>query len=127
MKVRNDFVTNSSSSSFILARKPGVNDKQKEAIIQYVENHLLGEEILSPDSPEEEIQKVFQEYYEFEEDEDRQQEVRKRLEEGKSIYAGQISFEECDYSYADLFQHIWQIMEEYSDGGFEAIKDDLSY
>ncbi len=126
MKVRNDFVTNS-SSSFILARKPGVNDKQKEAIIQYVENHLLGEEILSPDSSEEEIQKVFQEYYEFEEDEDRQQEVRKRLEEGKSIYAGQISFEECDYSYADLFQHIWQIMEKYSDSGFEAIKDDLSY
>ena len=126
MKVRNDFVTNS-SSSFILARKPGVNDKQKEAIIQYVENHLLGEEILSPDSSEEEIQEVFQEYYEFEEDEDRQQEVRKRLEEGKSIYAGQISFEECDYSYADLFQHIWQIMEEYSDSGFEAIKDDLSY
>ncbi len=126
MKVRNDFVTNS-SSSFILARKPGVNDKQKEAIIQYVENHLFGEEILSPDSSEEEIQEVFQEYYEFEEDEDRQQEVRKRLEEGKSIYAGQISFEECDYSYADLFQHIWQIMEEYSDSGFEAIKDDLSY
>ncbi len=54
MKVRNDFVTNS-SSSFILARKPGVNDKQKEAIIQYVENHLFGEEILSPDSSEEEI------------------------------------------------------------------------
>ena len=38
-----DFVTNSSSSSFILARNEHLNEKQKDKIIEYVEKTFLGE------------------------------------------------------------------------------------
>ncbi len=126
MKTRMDFVTNSSSSSFILARKPGMSEKQKEAVIQFVEKELLGEEILTPESTEEEIQKVFEEeewgYF----NEDKQNEIREALKSGKSIYSGWVSFEE-DYDYAEMFEKVWKLMEENSDGDFVAIDDDLSY
>ena len=60
MKVRTDFITNSSSSSFIVARKNELYDKQKAAIIQFVEENFLGEKILSPESTEEEITTVIE-------------------------------------------------------------------
>lgn len=121
-----DFVTNSSSSSFILARKPGMSEKQKEAVIQFVEKELLGKEILTPESTEEEIQEVFEEeewgYF----NEDRQKEIREALKSGKSIYSGWVSFE-GDYDYAEMLEKVWKLMEENSDGDFIAIDDDLSY
>ena len=48
MKLRCDFVTNSSSSSFVLARKGGLSDRQKQAIINFVETYFLGEEVFRP-------------------------------------------------------------------------------
>ena len=126
MKTRMDFVTNSSSSSFILAHKPGMSEKQKEAVIQFVEKELLGKEILTPESTEEEIQEVFEEeewgYF----NEDRQKEIREALKSGKSIYSGWVSFE-GGYDYAEMLEKVWKLMEENSDGDSIAIDDDLSY
>ena len=127
MKVRTDFVTNSSSSSFILARTSALNEKQKEEILKYVENTFLGTPILTPDSTEEEIQKVFEDDWEFEGYEERQMAVREALKQGKTIYRGSVDFEVCEYECASILEDIWEILEKNGDGNFEAIDGDLSY
>ncbi len=123
MKVRTDFIINS-SSSFIIARKDGFNEKQKEAILKYVEKELLGKVMLKPDSTEEEIQEIFENEYM---DERYQEQIRTALKEGKIVYKGYVSFEECKYSYAELFENLFEILEETGDGDFKTIDDDLSY
>lgn len=126
MKIRSDFVTNSSSSSFVIARKPQLTEAQKEAVISYVEQKLLGELILTPDSTEEEIQKVFEDEWEFE-NEDVQAEVREALAKGQSIYSGYVNYEEADYHYAAVFEKLWSALEKVDKDSFTPIKDDLSY
>ena len=90
MKIRTDYVTNSSSSSFILARKEELSEAQKEAVLGYVARKMLGNAILTPSSSEEEIQKTFDDFYISEEN---QAAIRQALADGKTVYRGCVNFE----------------------------------
>ena len=124
MKIRTDFVTNSSSSSFILARKGDLTDEQKQALADYIIKNMLGDKVLEPGASEQYIQNASEEYYKIETNID---EVKAALSEGKSIYAGRVYFDEAEYSYAEIFEDVWKILERLGNGNFETIDSDLSY
>ena len=121
MKVRIDFITNSSSSSFIVARKNELSDKQKAAIIKFVEENFFGEKILSPESSEEEITTVIEdESLEYDE-----KSIRKALKQGQSIYLGYVAYDDGEYRMSDLFQDFWKAFSKADNKNFTQINTEL--
>jgi hypothetical protein len=124
MKVRMDFVTNSSSSSFIIARKEELSEQLKGLIVEFVLENMMGRKMLEPNSTEDQIQKLFEEEYIGTQE---QAEIRRVLKEGKTVYGGWIDFECCDYNYGGLFEELWNKLEEGGKDEFVAIDGDFSY
>ena len=126
MKYRLDFVTNSSSSSFIYAYKGEVPDKVKMDLGEIILRELLGERVLTKDSSEEEIKKYF--YDNYIEDTEGQERIRKCLEKGQDIYSGCVDFEFADGSLKDYFDLAIKVLRENSEpDGFTSIETNFDY
>ena len=119
MKIRTDFVTNSSSSNFIVARRPTAN--QKKIMIEFAEEKLLGDVILQPDTSIEDVRKALEEVGL----EEYENEVVKRLKQGFEVGIGSIDHELVDV--ADYYEDLWDRFENEDSKNFIRIRGDLSY
>lgn len=128
MKIRCDFVTNSSSSSFILARKGGLSDRQKEAIIRLVERNYLGRPLLESGDSEQEIEDVFDRGW-FHDGRITKEKIKKLLADGFNIYVGRVDFEEAEYEIAEMYGDFWDALTENQDGehAVEVLDGSLDY
>lgn len=145
MKIRNDFVTNSSSSSFIIAMKEDFTEKEKEEIISFVKSNMCGHIILRN---KEDLDNYFRENYgddyskyTLEELSDKKTiekledegyyDVGKyinalnALNDGLTLRVGNVCFDGCDVG-EDLLTTLWSRLANVSDT-FKGIDIDLEY
>lgn len=124
MKIRTDYVTNSSSSSFIIGRKGELTDKQKEAIVEYVEKNFLGRCELQAKATKEEVDEFVDENYIQDRAEGR---IRQAIEQGYDVYNGYVTFDETEYRLMKIYRELWERIYEIENANFIPIETDLEY
>ena len=124
MKIRMDFVTNSSSSSFLVAQKKGgqLSQKSRDKFADLLIHKFLDKMKVLNDLTAENIRT--HEQFEYKND-DVVNDVAAALKDGFQIKEGYISWEEAEGSLADILSDVLEILDE--DDGYRLIEGDLSY
>lgn len=114
----NDYMANP-SSSFILARKPELSPQQKEAIVEFVVNRMLGQMVAS-------TRDELDEYADrFRLDGRTRDRMRAELDRGLSLYSGYVSFSEDETAY--LLKGLWRAVGRVDPSAFVGIETSLEY
>lgn len=119
MKIRTDFVTNSSSSSYIIARNKELTEKQKEVILNYVVKNFFGGD---REITEENLEKEIDGHYNVGK---LRKDINRALGEGKKVYKGSVCFEIPYSDFGDMYKALWKELKDADPDAFDEIVADF--